>query len=147
MTKQVAVYARVAVCATEDQLLSQIKACRKYTEDRGWTVVAEVTDNGMSGATLDRAGLKHIRYLARAGEIDAVVVYSLDRLAREVSLVHLLEEELEKRGAEIRCTQVQYDDTLSADLLKQMRADTSEHGKTLIVQRLKSGKQSKEGAK
>jgi len=105
MNKRVAVYARVAVCAAEEQLLSQIEACRKYAEERGWTVVAEVTDNGMSGATLDRPGLKCIRDLVRAGEIDAVVVYTLDRLAREVSLVHFLEEELKKRGAEIRCTQ------------------------------------------
>jgi site-specific DNA recombinase len=96
MTKQVAVYARVAVCATEDQLLSQIEACRKYAEERGWTVVAEVTDKGMSGATLDRPGLNRIRGLARAGEIDAVVICSLDRLAREVSLVHLLRKSLRR---------------------------------------------------
>jgi len=119
MTKQVAVYARVAVCATEDQLLSQIEACRKYTEDRSWTVAAEVTNNGMSGATLDRAGLNHIRYLARAGEIDAVVVYDLARLARDVNRLHLLEEEFGKRGSEIHCAQYNSCDTLSADLLKQ----------------------------
>jgi DNA invertase Pin-like site-specific DNA recombinase len=59
-------------------------------------VVAEVTDKGMSGATLDRPGLNRIRGLARAGEIDAVVIYSLDRLAREVSLVHLLRKSLRR---------------------------------------------------
>jgi DNA invertase Pin-like site-specific DNA recombinase len=71
-----------------------------------------------SGVTRDRAGLDRIRDIAQVGEIDTVIVCSLDRLARDVNLLCLLEEELQKRGIEIHCTQIHHDDTLSGYLHK-----------------------------
>jgi site-specific DNA recombinase len=85
---RVSTYARVS---TEDQakhgysLPSQKEACAKYAEERGWTVVAEITDDGISGATLDRPGLDRIRDMAHAGEIDGVIVYEMDRLSRKLA--------------------------------------------------------------
>lgn len=60
MNKRVAIYTRVTTYATEDQLLLQLEACRELAGERGWSVVAEVTDNGVSGAILDRPGLNRI---------------------------------------------------------------------------------------
>jgi len=63
MPKRAVVYARVS---TDDQakhgysLASQLEACRKYVADRGWKLAAEITDGGVSGATLDRVGLDRI---------------------------------------------------------------------------------------
>jgi len=116
MSKRVAIYTKVATCATEDRLLLQLEACRKYDQERGWAVVAEVADKGVSGTTLDRPGLNHIRDMVQAGEIDGVIVYALDRLAREVSLIHLLGREFRQRDVEIHCTQIHCDDTLSGYL-------------------------------
>jgi len=76
--------------STEDQakhgysLPSQMEACRKYAEERGWSVVAEITDDGISGAILDRLGLDRIPDLVQAGEIDAMVVLSVDRFSRKL---------------------------------------------------------------
>jgi len=98
MNKRVAIYARVAVYAAEDQLLSQLETCRKYAQERGSVVVAEITDNGVSGATLDRLGLDYIRDLARAGEIDVVVVHEKSRLSRKPADRPIIEQKLGQVG-------------------------------------------------
>jgi DNA invertase Pin-like site-specific DNA recombinase len=59
-------------------LPSQIDACRTYATERGMQVVAELQDV-QSGAVLERPGLARVRELARQRQIDAVIVYSLDR--------------------------------------------------------------------
>jgi DNA invertase Pin-like site-specific DNA recombinase len=104
MSKRVAIYTRVATYATEGRLLQRLEACREFAQKRAWRVVAEVADRGVSGVTRDRAGLDRIRDIAQVGQIDAVIVCSPDRLARDVNLLRLLEEELQKRGIEIHCT-------------------------------------------
>lgn len=73
-----------------------------------------------------------------------MIVYHLDRLARKVSLIHLLEKEFKKRGVKIHCIQIHYDKPGLAYLLKQMRASTTEYARALIVERVSQGKWSKE---
>jgi len=88
--------------STEDQakhgysLPWQLEACHKYAGERGWTVVAEVQDDGVSGLGLDRPGLDEIRQLAEAAKVDGVVVYDLDRRRKAD-----IERELERIDREI----------------------------------------------
>jgi site-specific DNA recombinase len=143
---RVATYSRVS---TEDQakhgysLGSQVEACRKYAEDRGWSVVAEISDDGISGATLDRPGLDRIRDLADQKEIDAVIVYDLDRLSRKVVHQLLIEEGLGKAGVTIRYVLGDYRDDDEGRLQKQIRAAISEYERAKITERMVRGKRSK----
>ena len=52
-----------------------------------------VEDEGYSGATLERPGLERVRDLAAEGQIQAVLVYSPDRLSRKDAYQILLIEE------------------------------------------------------
>lgn len=61
----------------------QIDALRQHAEDSGYTVVAEVRDEGHSGATLDRPGLNQVRDLVAEGGVDVVLAQDLDRISRE----------------------------------------------------------------
>lgn len=116
--KRVAIYARVAICArdsTDEQsrgnsLSSQLEACRKHARERQWPVVVEVTDNGVSGATLDRPGLGRIRELAHMGEIEGLIVYTLDRLSRMTIHYRLVAEELDQAGVTVHCALHDYGD-------------------------------------
>ena len=70
--------------------------CRAMAEAKGWQVVAEFADEGISG-TLDATGRPGLAYLLAAatlGDIDAVIILSLDRLARKTRLVLELVETL-----------------------------------------------------
>lgn len=84
-TLRVGLYARVA---THDQqtLPMQISTMREYVERRGWTVKVEVSEIG-SGAK-EREKRKELLKIARRREIDAIVVWRLDRWGR--SLVDLI---------------------------------------------------------
>jgi site-specific DNA recombinase len=87
-----AIYVRVSTDeqATQGYGLDVQRArCRAMAEAKGWPVVAEYADEGISG-TLDataRPGLADMLAAAHLGEIDAVVVLALDRLARSTRLV------------------------------------------------------------
>ena len=146
MSKRVALYARVS---TEDQarygysLPSQLEACRKYAEERGWTVVAEVSEDGVSGATLDRPGLDRIRDMAQAKRIDAVIVYDLDRLSRKAVYQMLIDEELGKAGVTIHYVLGNYRDDDEGRLQKQIRAAIAEYERAKIRERMERGKRSK----
>jgi len=146
MSKRVVTYARVS---TEDQakhgysLPSQKEACRKYAEERDWAVVAEISDDGVSGAILDRPGLDRIRDLAHASQIDAVIVYDLDRLSRKVVHQLLIEEELSKSEVTIRYVLGDYRDDDEGRLQKQIRAAISEYERAKITERMERGKRSK----
>ena len=69
-------YARVS---THDQqtLPMQVEALRSYATQRGWTVTAEVRDVG--SGSLDRPEREQLLKAARRREIDAVLVWRLDR--------------------------------------------------------------------
>lgn len=59
---------------------TQIRDCQRLAELKGFTVVDTFTDVDVSGSTDDRAGLKEMR--SRLAEVDAVVFWKMDRLAR-----------------------------------------------------------------
>ncbi|OJH30323.1 DNA-invertase hin [Wolbachia endosymbiont of Armadillidium vulgare] len=68
-----------------NSLDAQRVACEKYIKSReGWVALAKkYDDGGFSGKNLERPAIKELFKDVKAGEIDCVVVYTLDRLSRE----------------------------------------------------------------
>ncbi|WP_341822225.1 recombinase family protein [Wolbachia endosymbiont (group A) of Clivina fossor] len=68
-----------------NSLDAQRVACEKYIKSReGWVALAKrYDDGGYSGKNLERPAIKELLKNIAAGEIDCVVVYTLDRLSRE----------------------------------------------------------------
>jgi putative DNA-invertase from lambdoid prophage Rac len=88
-------YARVS---THDQqtLGLQIEAMQSYIRDRGWVAVKQVKDVG-SGAK-ERCGRDALLKAARRREIDAVVVWRLDRWGRSLPDLVVTLRELTELG-------------------------------------------------
>jgi DNA invertase Pin-like site-specific DNA recombinase len=86
MVRSAAIYARIS----SDQdgtglgVRRQVKACRELAAQRGWTVAGEYVDNDVSAYSGKRPRPQYERMVAdiRAGDLDAVIVYNLDRLTR-----------------------------------------------------------------
>ena len=76
---KVGLYARVS---TQDQqtLPMQLRALRTYVKQRGWTIVQQIQDVG-SGAS-DRPQRELLLHAARRRELDAILVWRLDRWGR-----------------------------------------------------------------
>ncbi|WP_264685451.1 MULTISPECIES: recombinase family protein [unclassified Wolbachia] len=68
-----------------NSLDAQRVACEKYIKSReGWVALAKrYDDGGYSGKNLERPAIKELFEDVKAGEVDCVVVYTLDRLSRE----------------------------------------------------------------
>ena len=87
---KVGVYARVS---TQEQktLPMQTRTLRAYVRQRGWTIVQQIKDVG-SGAR-DRPQRELLLQAARRREIDAILVWRLDRWGRSLAdLVVTLKE-------------------------------------------------------
>lgn len=82
-----ALYVRVST-ADKQKPDAQLNPLRDYAQGRGWHVVDECIDEGVSGVREKRPALDQLNALARRRGVDVVVVAALDRLGR--SLPHLL---------------------------------------------------------
>jgi DNA invertase Pin-like site-specific DNA recombinase len=92
---RVALYGRVS---THDQqtLPLQIKAMREYVARRGWKVTHEVKEIG-SGA-LQRPKRADLLAAVRRREVDAILVWRLDRWGRSLADLILTLKELAELG-------------------------------------------------
>ena len=68
-----------------NSLDAQRVACEKYIKSKeGWVALANrYNDGGFSGKNLERPAIKELFEDVKKGEVDCVVVYTLDRLSRE----------------------------------------------------------------
>ena len=86
-TERVALYARVSTEMQAEEGFSieaQLNEMRAYAAQRGWRVVAEFVDAGISGSTMERPGLRALLEAAQAHQFDVVLVHELSRLSRSV---------------------------------------------------------------
>jgi DNA invertase Pin-like site-specific DNA recombinase len=84
----VAIYARISTTNHGQDVSMQTRELRDYCERRGWTVVGEYVDAGISGTKDRRPELDRLMADAHKRRFDVVVVWKFDRFARSVS--HLL---------------------------------------------------------
>src|ERR1700722_15528481 len=88
-----AIYTRKSTDQGLDQdfnsLDAQYDASQAYIRSQthaGWTLLrAKYDDGGFSGGNTDRPGLQRLLEDVRAGKIDVIVVYKVDRLTRSLA--------------------------------------------------------------
>ena len=140
----VAAYLRVSsqVQRQRDTIASQREAVLRHGRGRGWTIpdACVFADDGFSGATLERPALEALRDGVASGEIETVLVWSIDRLSRNFAHQILLQEEFARTGAKIVCVQEPDDATPQGMLLRQILSVISEYERTLIAERSRRGK-------
>src|SRR6266581_3322320 len=100
----IAIYARVSSESQEARgtIGSQLEVLRQKMSELGQQVVHEYTDDGYSGARLDRPGLDALRDAAEAGLFKQVWCLTPDRLARSYAYQILITDELLRHGVAIR---------------------------------------------
>jgi DNA invertase Pin-like site-specific DNA recombinase len=91
--KRAALYMRVSTKGHGQTTETQAVALREYLGHRGFTLVEEYKDEGISGSKDSRPALDKLMRDARERKFDVVVVARFDRFARSVShLLRALEE-------------------------------------------------------
>jgi site-specific DNA recombinase len=85
-----------------NSLDAQREACEAYVKSQaheGWRLIPDhYDDGGLSGASLDRPALQNLLADVRAGRINIVVVYKVDRLTRSLADFAKLVELFDQHG-------------------------------------------------
>ena len=88
------IYSRVS---TDEQakegvsLDNQLQKCRLQAEINDFTIIDEIQDAGRSAKSIQgREGLNQVITLVKSKKINAVIIYKLDRLTRNVSDLNML---------------------------------------------------------
>ncbi|WP_295791563.1 recombinase family protein [uncultured Microbacterium sp.] len=93
-------YARLSITKEESVSISrQLQSCRQYAEARGWEIVGEFVDDGVSATSNRPEDRRGWRSLLAARDFEAVIIWKVDRLARRVLDFLHADETLQKRGA------------------------------------------------
>ena len=124
---KVAIYCRVSTDNQESEgtsLQTQREACLKYCQDKGYDAAYRFSET-YSGLTLDRPKLNELRELIRNEQIDALVVYCLDRLSRDPTHGVILTEELEKHGVNLEAVIEDVDNSELGKLISYIRGFSS----------------------
>lgn len=76
------IYARFSSHRQRDASIEdQLRVCRSWCDERGYSVVAEYCDHARTGRSDDRPEFQ--RMMANAGESEVVLVYMMDRFSRD----------------------------------------------------------------
>jgi site-specific DNA recombinase len=139
---RVGIYARVSSDAQEARgtIGSQLETLRARIAAEGQVLVAEFTDDGHSGARLDRPGLDRLRDAAEAGTVDAIWCLSPDRLARSYAYQILILDELASYQVPVRFSDAPPLDDPQGRLLVQIQGVIAEHERAKFVERGRRGK-------
>lgn len=135
-----AIYARVSTANNGQDPTLQTRELREYCEHRGWTVVGEYVDMGISGSKEKRPELDRLLVDAHRRRLDVILVWKLDRFGRSLRhLVNLLAE-LESLGIDFVSLRDNLDlTTPSGRLMFQIIGAMAEFERALIQERVKAG--------
>jgi DNA invertase Pin-like site-specific DNA recombinase len=139
-TLRVGLYLRVST--TGQTCENQRQDLARVAQQRGWQIIGEYVDHGISGAKGrdKRPEFDRLSKDAGHGKLDLVAAWSIDRIGR--SLGHLVEfmDELRQQGVGIYLHQQQVDTSSAAGrAFLQMAGVFAEFERSIIVERINAG--------
>jgi DNA invertase Pin-like site-specific DNA recombinase len=136
---RVAIYARVSTLQGQHPGL-QTRELREFAERRGWTVIGEYVDRGISGSKASRPAMNELLNAVYQRKCDIVLVWKMDRWARSLrNLVNSLAD-LEARGVAFVSLRDNVDlTTPSGRLMVQIIGAMAEFERALIQERVRAG--------
>jgi len=135
-----AIYARISTANHGQDITMQTRELREYVSRRGWQLMGEYLDVGISGAKEKRPELDRLMADAHRRRFDVIAVWKFDRFARSVS--HLLRalETFRAQGIEFVSFSEQLDtSTPTGKMVFTVLGAVAELERSLIVERVRAG--------
>ncbi len=108
LTKRCVIYSRVS---SEEQTRGQYTSnegqedrCKHaiaIKEDQGWILTKTVRDPGYSGKDMNRPGIQELIRMVKAGEVDVILTYRIDRVSRSIMAFYDFYAILQSHNVEI----------------------------------------------
>jgi DNA invertase Pin-like site-specific DNA recombinase len=137
---RVAIYARVSTTNHGQDVTLQTRELKQFAEARGWKIVDEYVDDGISGAKDSRPELNRLMADAHRRRFEVVCVFKFDRFCRSVS--HLLRalENFNALGIAFVSLSEQLDTTTpSGKMVFTVLGAVAELERSLIAERVRAG--------
>jgi DNA invertase Pin-like site-specific DNA recombinase len=145
---KIAIYARVSTSGKKDNGAqkqntdTQLDPMRAYCQQRGWVIVEEFVDTGVSGSKASRPALDRLMDAATSPEkpFDAILVWKLDRFGRSLNHLSNAIETLKGHGVAFVSMTDGFDLTTSqGKLMFGMLSCFAEFERNLIRERVTAG--------
>ena len=142
---KVAIYARVSTTNQAQEGYSidgQLSALSSYCDAKGWHVADTYTDAGHTGSNMDRPALQRLLLDIRRKKVDAVLIYKLDRLSRNVrDTLYLAKDIFEANGISFISLSENIDtSTAMGALFLTLLSAIAEFEREQITERMQMGK-------
>lgn len=137
---RVALYARVSTADKGQDPRVQTLELQEYCQRRGWSVVGEYVDVGISGTKEKRPELDRLMADAHRRRFEAVLCWKFDRFARSVSHLIRALETFRALGVDFVSFSEQLDtSTPTGKMVFTVLGAVAELERSLIVERVKAG--------
>lgn len=145
MAKRAAIYLRVSRKKQDER--SQLPDCRQYCHDHNFQIVEEISDK-ITGTTAvaDRQGGKRVYDLLKRKSIDVVVMWAVDRVARDEDVTEyvVFKRDVRSFGAELHFTDIgKTSDDPTGSITEFAQAAGASAERLKIIRRTKAGKRKK----
>jgi site-specific DNA recombinase len=142
--KIAALYARVSSAKQQlnENIASQVAAIEEYARQNDYQISPQhvYKDDGFSGARLDRPALDRLRDAVAQGEVEAVLILSPDRLARQFAYQYIVVEEFERAGCAVVFTSHNFGSSPADRMLREMTGVFAEYERAMITERGRRGR-------
>ena len=136
--ERVAIYARIST--HEQHIESQLYPLRELAKRRGFEVVQEYTDVGVSGSKARRRGLDAMLADAHRRKFTIILVAGFDRVARSVKHFLTVIDELSDLGIEFISARENIDTSAAMGrMFVTILGCIAELERSLIIERIKAG--------
>lgn len=137
--RRTAIYARISTDETRQNPETQLVQLRDYATQRGFKIVGEYIDHA-SGRNTERASYKKLIDTVRKRQVDVVLVFHYDRLARSTIELITRIDEFHRLGVDFISYQQNVDTTTDiGKLYFTIMAGLAEYESAQIGRRVKAG--------
>ena len=120
--------------------IDQLREARAFAQSQGWEVVAEFSDDGITGTDDERPGLAALMRDAEARKFAVIVAESTDRLSRNAWMLPKIAADLAYRDQALVTTDGRYDSRQSsAGLLAAVQGYIGAEERSKLIQRTRRG--------
>lgn len=134
------IYARYSSHAQNEQSIEgQLKVCYEYAEANGMTVIGEYIDRAQSGTNDKREEFQKMLVDSANGSFDTVLVYQLDRFARNRYDSAVNKAILRKNGVRVVSSRENITDDASGILVEGVLESLAEYFSAELSQKVRRG--------
>lgn len=139
--KYAVIYARYSSSAqTEQSIEGQLSVCYDYAEKNGYTIIREYIDRAISGRSDDRPDFLRMMDDAKKGGFQYVLVYKLDRFARNRYDSAIYKYQLKKSGVKVISCMENIGDNPESIILEAVLEASAEYYSIDLSQKVKRGR-------